>query len=297
MQLTLISLYYYVCERYNSTLQWQVQRFSSNLDKGKITDQEIITIYLFCVAFEEKYKVKSMHNYILHHWLDWFPNLPAYETLVARLNRLSALFPLLVSELLQDLDVCFSETPTVLVDSMPIITCSHKRKPKVALDLVDKGYCSTKNLHYNGVKLHIIAKSRTQKLPLPEYVGITPASIHDLTALRPVLQTIENRNMIADKAYVDQKLNQQLIKEQHSQIITPVKAVKGMASVLKEFDQAYNDLLSTDVSKIRQPIESLFSWLQAMTNIHIASKVRSSKGLIVHIYGKIAAALCLWLNF
>lgn len=297
MQLTLISLYYYVCNRYNSTLCWEVQRFSPNSNTGKITDQEIITIYLFCVAFQEKHKVKSMHKYILQHWISWFPNLPSYETFVNRLNRISPLFPILVSELIADLDMSTTETPTVLVDSMPIITCSHKRKPKVALDLIDKGYCSTKNLHYNGVKLHLMAKSRDKTLPMPEYIGITPASKHDLTALRPILESIENRNIIADKAYIDSKLNQKLINEHNSQIITPVKLVKGMPMALKQFDQAYNDLFSTAVSKIRQPIESFFNWLQQLTSIQIASKVRSTEGLIVHIYGKIAAALCIWLNF
>lgn len=297
MQLTLISLYYYVCERYNSTLYWQVQRFSPNLNNGNITDEEIITIYLFCTGFQEKYKVKSMHKYILAHWKDWFPNLPSYETFVNRLNRISCLFPVLVSELINDLDIVETEMITVLADSMPIITCSHKRKAKVALDLVDKGYCSTKNLHYNGVKLHVVAKRRVKMLPLPEYIGITPASTHDLTALRPILETIENRNIIADKAYVDVKLNQKLQKEHHSQIITPIKQVKDMPKILKQFDQDYNDLFSTAVAKIRQPIESFFNWLQQITNIQIASKVRSTKGLIVHIYGKIAAALCSSMNF
>ena len=44
-------------------------------------------------------------------------------------------------------------------------------------------------------------------------------------------------------------------------MLTPVKAVKGMADVLKKFDRAFNDLYSRAVSKIRQPIEALFSWL------------------------------------
>lgn len=214
-----------------------------------------------------------------------------------RLNRIAPIFPVLISELISDLDLKTNEKTTVLVDSMPVITCSHRRKPKVALDIIDKGYCSTKKLHYNGVKLHLVAKSRSKTLPLPEYIGITPASTHDLTALRPILETIENRNIIADKAYVDEKLNEKLQKQHCSQIITPVKAVKGMPTVLKQFDQAYNDLLSTAVSKIRQPIESFFNWLQQATNIQIASKVRSTDGLIVHVYGKIAAALCLWINF
>jgi hypothetical protein len=297
MQLTLISLYYYVCERYNSTLCWEVQRFSPNCNCGIITDEEIITIYLFCVAFQEKHKIKSMHKYILEHWLDWFPTLPSYETFVSRLNRISSIFPILVGCLLDDLDKIETDIPIVLTDSMPIITCSHKRKAKVALEMTDKGYCSTKNLHYFGVKLHLVAKRRENSLPLPEYIGITKASTHDLTALRPILLNIQDRNIIADKAYVDEKLNQKLKNEQNSQIITPIKDKKGMPIVLKQFDRAFNDLFSTAVSSIRQPIESFFNWLQQVTNIQIASKVRSCKGLITHVYGKIAAALCIWMNF
>lgn len=297
MQLTLISLYYYVCERYNSTLCWQVQRFSPNSNQGRITDEEIITIYLFCVAFQEKHKLKSMHRYILEHWIDWFPALPSYETFVTRLNRIASIFPILVGCLLDDLDNIETDIPIVLADSMPIITCSHKRKARVALEMTDKGYCSTKGLHYFGVKLHLVAKRRESTLPLPEYIGITQASTHDLTALRPILLNIQDRNIIADKAYIDEKLNQKLKNEHNSQIITPIKDKKGMPKVLKQFDQAFNDLFSTTVSSIRQPVESFFNWLQQVTNIQIASKIRSSNGLITHVYGKIAAALCIWLNF
>jgi len=42
------------------------------------------------------------------------------------------------------------------------------------------------------------------------------------------------------------------------------------------------------VSRIRQPIESLFNWIQEKTDIQVASKVRSSKGLMVHIFGRLA---------
>lgn len=297
MQLTLISLYYYVCERYNSTLCWQVQRFSPNSNQGLITDEEIITIYLFCVAFQEKHKLKSMHRYIFEHWINWFPTLPSYETFVTRLNRISSIFPILVGCLLDDLDNTETNIPIVLTDSMPIITCSHKRKARVALEMADKGYCSTKGLHYFGVKLHLVAKRRENTLPLPEYIGITQASIHDLTALRPILLNIQDRNIIADKAYIDEKLNQKLKTENNSQIITPIKNKKGMPMVLKQFDQAFNDLFSATVSSIRQPVESFFNWLQQVTNIQIASKIRSSNGLITHVYGKIAAALCIWMNF
>jgi hypothetical protein len=47
----------------------------------------------------------------------------------------------------------------------------------------------------------------------------------------------------------------------NSETLTPVKAVKGMLYVLKKFDRAANNLYLRALSKIRQHIEALFSWL------------------------------------
>jgi hypothetical protein len=43
--------------------------------------------------------------------------------------------------------------------------------------------------------------------------------------------------------------------------MTPIKAIKAKCQELKNRDKASNDLFSTAVSKMRQPIESLFNWL------------------------------------
>lgn len=47
-ELKLIQLYYYICEEYNQFLRWNVQRFIKNMLEGQISDEEILTIYLFC---------------------------------------------------------------------------------------------------------------------------------------------------------------------------------------------------------------------------------------------------------
>lgn len=295
LQIKLIRLYYYVCQCYSTHLSWQVQRFSPNSLTGQITDEELLTIYLFAAAYQQKYQLKGMHRYIQEHWLDWFPSLCSYQTFVSRLNRLSDCLPLLV-ELLQE--QLLSETGTnhnvLLVDSLPIITCSAKRAGKVAPTLTAKGYCSSKNLYYIGCKLHLVGARRQQALPIPQQVGITPASVHDLTALRPILPQLHQRFILADKAYADAPLNQQL-QEQDTTIITPVKQVKGKSQPLIYFDKAHDNLFSKAVSAIKQPIESFFNWLIAKTNIQNAATVRSTKGLILHVYAKLAAALLTWL--
>lgn len=295
LQIKLISLYYYVCQCYSTKLSAQVQRFSRNPFTGQITDQELLTIYIFCTAFEEKYRLSSIYHCIKHHWLDYFPTLPSYQTFVARLNRLTACLPALVESLSEEVKADGGTQNLLLGDSMPVFTCSAKRKGKVAGELANKGYCAAKGIHYYGVKLHVLGSRRPGKLPVPEFVGVTAASEHDLTALRPVLGQLYNTKVVLDKAYVDSKLKEQMEQKQNTALITPPKIKPHTPEPLLFFDKAAHDLSSTAVSSLRQPIESLFSWIQEKTQVQNAAKVRSEKGLLLHIFGKLAAALACWI--
>lgn len=296
LQIKLIRLYYYVCQCYDTQLQWQVQRFSRNSLSGHITDEELLTIYLFSVSSQQRYQLRAIYDYIRDHWLDYFPQLPSYQTFVDRLNRLSGCLPSLVNLLCEQLQQQGQAEQVLLLDSMPVITCSHKRPGKVARELTDKGYCAVKGMYYFGVKLHLLAHSRKGTLPLPAFLGLSKASEHDLTAARPLLQGLGNCLVVADKAYADKTLSEQMGCHQ-SQLLTPVKGKRGTPEAIACLDRAYNQLLSTAVSKVRQPIESLFNWLQEKTNLQYAAKVRSKNGLVVHLFGKIAAALLILLNF
>ena len=70
------------------------------------------------------------------------------------------------------------------------------------------------------------------------------------------------------------------------------KRVRGQNTL--HYDQVCQN---TAVSRIRQPIEGLFNWLIERTGIQIASKCRSTKGVLFHIYGKIAASAIFLLLF
>jgi hypothetical protein len=287
--LNLIAIYLYICDIYDSKLKTVCQRFSNN-SNPEFTDQEVITIYLFVMHMEQKVKIKQIHAYANDYLLSWFPLLPSYEGFVMRVNRLSEAFRYLAEILLSIHcpEDCFSNTN--LVDSFPIITCSGKRKASVAKELVDKGYCSTKNMYYFGLKLHALAFFRPNKLPFPERIVITQASENDLNVYRQNWHNVNNRSLYGDKIYNDTEFSQHMWENNHTVMFTPIKAIKGQPKILSQSDKAYNDLFSTAVSRIRQPIEALFNWLIEKTDIQRASRVRSTKGLLVHVFGRIAAA-------
>lgn len=243
--------------------------------------------------YENKRKLSEVHDYAKRYLADWFPKLPSYATFVTRLNRMSNVFPLLTANLVHSLDRQDVMENVSVVDSFPIMVCSAKRQGKVAPEMVDKGYCATKGVHYWGVKLHALNTCRPGKLPVPEILKITSASENDLSAMRHELIGLSVNTVFADKAYADKNL-QEALKQQHAQILTPIKLVKGENESLRQFKKAADDLYSTAVSRVRQPIESFFNWLNDRFHLQNASKVRSNPGLIIHIFGKIAAALALW---
>ena len=287
--LKLVKIYSTICEKFEKDLKYTCERFSNNT-KQDLTDQEIMTIYLFVTEEEQRFTIKQIHKFASDYLRSWFPNLGSYSGFSNRLNQLSEAFRNFTNSLFEDFMPQDCHLNQSLLDSMPIITCSGKRFAKVAKDLTDKGYCSTKSLYYFGVKLHALAFRRDKTIPFPEEIQITPASVNDLTVFKEAWSNKTNRCFFGDKIYINQDFFSDLEKEKNSIMMTPIKGVKGECQENKNRDKAADDLFSVAVSRIRQPIESLFNWLIQKTDIQRTSKVRSSKGLLVHIFGKIASA-------
>ena len=299
LEIELIRLYFYLCECNDKGLWAYHQRFSPNScpTNEKLTDVELLTIYLYCRRYEGKHGKSEIYDYANRYLRSWFPDLPAYANFNSRLNRLCSTLPYLVDILLSKVQTNESqdiEWGTSLLDSLPVMLCSGKRRGKVAPELSEKSFCATKGVYYFGVKIHALAFRRKGRMPVPEYLGVTSAAENDLEAVRYLLPTLAQRAIFADKAYCDKGLDDALA-EVRSCILTPVKLVKGETKELRQFKKATDDLFSTAVSTIRQPIEGWFNWLIEKTNIQKASKVRSTKGLILHVFGAVAAALLHWL--
>jgi len=287
-QYTLVRIYLFVCRHYQGRLAATVQRQSNN-SEPEFTDEEVLAIYLFGL-FKKRETVSEIYEYAEEHFSNWFPDLPSYQSYNRRLNRLNAVFSPLVEKALEEIDGegCY-ENMLRIVDSMPIMLAKGSRASQATVAterIVDVGYCSSKDTFYHGVKLHVVAERRSDQLPLLRRAGLTPGSENDLRALRRVLPELESGVLCGDKAYCDGPLKEQLAETQDLDLLTPVKKEKGQRT-LSSADKLYSET----IGRMRQPIESLFSWIDEKTGIQQASKVRSYQGLLVHVFGRLAAAM------
>lgn len=286
METQLIQLYVWVCSIYLKYSSLKLQRMSNN-NQPAFTDQELITVYLFG-HLQGHFLQRRIYDYTRAHWLAWFPDLPSYQAFNYRLNQLSPSLALLLEELLVELTTASPLTNDYVLDSLPIILAKGSRadRAKVARQVANKGYCSTKKLYYHGLKLHLLGRRRVKQIPLPQSLALTPAAVHDLTAFHQEVQPPALGVMFADKAYKDEGTKADLSK-QGVELCTPDKCQRGEGK-----EAAFKSLWSRFVSAMRQPIESLFNWLIQRSGLQEASKVRSTNGLLVHCYGKLT--VCCW---
>jgi len=288
LQLQLIALYDYVCRCYDTNPDLHSHRQSNNYCPN-FTDQELMTIYLFGLI-EQRFTLSQTDKYIGNHWADWFPQMPSYQAVNNRLNAISSHFMPLIEGLVGQIQQLPALVDVRLTDSLPIILSKRPNSARVAGNIADKGYCSTKKLYYHGFKMHLIAVDRLHRMPLPERIQFTQASVNDLTALRTELAYLPPGCLVGDKAYAWAPLSEQLVADQHLMLCTPVKLKKGQKR-LDAADKGY----STYVSRMRQPIESLFNWFIEKTQIQNGAKIRSEKGALLHCLGRLAAGLYIML--
>lgn len=290
LELKLVELYCLICHFYDTNIGLKHQRLSNN-SKPEFTDSELITCYFFGML-QNHCQQRAIYDYIKNHWSAWFPDLPSYQAFNNRLNNLQSSFQVIIEVLLKNKfeqqDAAFSADS--MIDSFPVmLSTGHKAKRcKTASEMADFGYCSSKDIYYWGVKLHTLAVRRIKKLPVPSNIFLTEASKHDLTAFKEAHPNIPTALLFADKAYVDEQTRLYL-ESVGVTIVTPRKR--------KRNEPKLNETLwSRFVSSCRQPIESFFNWLILKSDYQNASRVRSTKGLLIHCYGKLAFA-CLLLCF
>jgi len=282
--LYLIQIYCAVCQYYDIIVSAENQRLSNN-SRPEFSDEECLTIYLFGIV-ERKFEQKAAYQFILDYFPGWFPALPSYQKFNYRVNRLSNVLLGLCGMMMAEMGV--DETVlTHILDSFPVVVAKSSRsgRAKAVSQICNKGYCDSKKMFYYGIKVHVLARKQLGKMPVLRGFEVSPASWHDITAARPMLAECYNFDLAADKAYCDAAWRAELASR-GVRLFTPRRAAIG--------ELRGCDCVSTFVAAERQPIESLFNWINEKTNIESASKVRSLDGLIAFIAVRLAAVALLF---
>lgn len=176
-----------------------------------------------------------------------------------RLNRMAGAVTELSSQLSSMFKPSDCQEDTVIVDSMPIITCCGRNR---------KGH-----------------------LPHPCQIALSPASENDLKFFQSeCMPDLFNKKIFSDKIYRSSDYWEQERSDKANELYAPVKSIKGASEEERQRSKAADDLYSQAVSSVREPIEALFSWLNEKTNIQRASKCRSTCRLLIHTMGKVAIA-------
>lgn len=286
MENQLIELYLFICQIYDTRSETCFQRQSNNRNP-KFTDQELVSIWFFG-HLNEKFTKIQIYRFIRNYWAEWFPSLPKYQTFSYRLNLLEQTFQSIGAELFTYLRASQIPERDHLIDSFPVMLASggHAFGARVARELADVGYCPAKKTFFHGVRLHAIAQRRCAQLPNPAQIWLAEASHHDSTAAREQFLELSNTCLIGDLAYLEPQFELSL-KEQNTLLLTGFKKPKGKD--LTSFEKYHNRL----IAKFRQPVESLFNWIDEKTRLQKASKVRSADALMIHCWGKLAVAFYL----
>ena len=115
----------YICDVYKNSLQYYCQRFSNNT-VPVFMDEEVLTVYLFCGAYQRYFSIKEIHTFAKEYLLSWFSKLPSYQTFNIRLNMLSEALRVLVKTMTDSFRPDDFDAMLSIADSMPIVTCKGK---------------------------------------------------------------------------------------------------------------------------------------------------------------------------
>ena len=172
----------------------------------KMSESEIITTGLvaakyFSGVYEKARNFLHSHGYMKNMLTKGRFNVRVHRVDISTWNYIMKIF------------VKTSKEKEFIIDSFPVPVCSNVRVSRSKLYCSKKeywGYNAIKKIHYFGLKVHMLATATGR----PIEFHITPASVHDMKALKSFSLNVINKSLIyADAAYNNYKFEDLLKKE------------------------------------------------------------------------------------
>lgn len=227
-----------------------------NKDKAKMSDAEIITIYLLiqCLGFS----INKGYQFLKKN----FPNLVNYIER-SRFNRLVNSLMTIIRTIRRNF-MKFQHSIYKIVDSFPLTTSKFGRAffSKLFKGVASYGYCASKKEKYFGFKVHVVTDLDGNPY---DYV-LTAANVDDRDAVFDLSELVDIDTLFGDKGYVG-KFIEELRKEKGIKLYA-LKRNNSKNPLPKEFRNI--------ISHLRRRIESTFNQLNEHFDIE---RVRSKSML------------------
>ena len=244
------ALYYTILQivtnLYNKVIDEKIKN-RKNKEKSKMTDPEIISIYLLIEC-----KGKSINSGYSILKSD-FPNLVNYVER-SRFNRLINSLMTVIRAIRQELNKT-NNSKYKIIDSFPLINNKFGRAyfGKRLRDICSYGYCASKKEKYYGMKVHVITDLQGEPI---DYV-LTKANVDDRDVIFELSNLVDIDILFGDKGYIG-NISEELKKEKNINLYA-LKRGNSKNPLPKEFRNM--------ISKLRRRIETTFYQLNECFNI------------------------------
>lgn len=187
----------------------------SNHQKPQFADAEILTIALMQSEFGVE-SLRKTHTLIADNFGAEFPRLCGYKQFIRRLHRLTPI----VQKLFEQTASVY-ESELFLMDAKPIPVCQTARHRRVRLLREDGAYFGkTSKGWFFGFKLHVLATAQKKICR----VILTPGNYADRTVAEALTEFLGAKIVIGDLGYRGAKLQNELLEENNSLLITKADA-------------------------------------------------------------------------
>ena len=240
---------------YNDVVPESVSK-RKNKNKAKMSDAEIITIYLLIQCLGKS--INKGYNYLKKN----FPNLVNYIER-SRFNRLVNSLMTVIRTIRRNF-MKSQHSLYKIVDSFPLITSKFGRAffSKLFKGLATYGYCASKKEKYFGFKVHAVTDLNGNPY---DYI-LTSANVDDREAVFELADLLEINTLFGDKGYV-------------GNFIEELRQEKGVKLYALNRSNCKNPLpkeFRNQISRLRRRIETTFSQLNEHFDIE---RVRSKSML------------------
>lgn len=220
-------------------------RLRRNIDQQKQPDTVIISTIIWGMMMGFPTQISTYQAVCAFLYPDDFPSHSRYNRLSANLN---IALKIIRYEYVKTLD---NQARYAVIDSFPCPLCAtiRNRRAKLFSEIANIGYNATKDLYYYGFKISLSIDSKG----FPIAYEVTSASIHDVNMAYDLVEQAPNKQTLADKGYVSEKVKQEC-NAIGVDLWTPPKKNQ------KPSEKVDNSLLS----KFRKKVETVISSLSSL---------------------------------